>query len=82
MAKRRTYHVRGEWDADAGVWIATSDDVPGLSCEAATFEELVDTALAPVPDLLAANGVAAPEELAEVPVRVAAERRAVAHRVA
>ncbi len=78
----RTYHVRGEWDGEAGVWIATSEDVPGLCCEAATFEELVDTVLALVPDLLAANGVAAPEELAEVPVRVTAERRAVARRVA
>ncbi len=54
----RTYEVRGEWDAEAGVWIATSDDVPGLCCEAATFEELVETVLALAPDLLAANGVA------------------------
>ena len=32
--------------------------MPGLCCEAATFEELVETMLALVPDLLAANGVA------------------------
>ena len=53
-----TYEVRAAWDAEAGVWIATSDDVPGLCCQAATFEELVDAVLALVPDLLAANGVA------------------------
>ena len=41
-----------------GAWIATSDDVPGLCCEAATFEELVETVLALAPDLLTANGVA------------------------
>lgn len=78
----RTDHVRGDWDAGAGVRIATSSDVPGLCCEAATFEELVDIVLALVPDLLAANGVAAPDELSEVPVRVTAERRAVARLMA
>ena len=28
--------VRAEWDEDAGVWVATSDDVPGLVAEADT----------------------------------------------
>ena len=23
------YHVKAEWDADAEVWVASSDDVPG-----------------------------------------------------
>ena len=30
--------VRAEWDEDAGVWVATSDDVPGLVAEADTAE--------------------------------------------
>jgi hypothetical protein len=72
----RTYTVRAEWDGEACVWIATSDDVPGLCCEAGTFEELVDVVLALVPELLAENGVAPPTP--EVTVNVIAERQAVA----
>lgn len=29
--------VRGEWDAQAAVWVATSDDVPGLATESETI---------------------------------------------
>ncbi len=45
-----------EWDAEAGVWIATSDDVPGLATEAATLEALTAKLDALVPELLEANG--------------------------
>ena len=37
-----TYTVKAEWDADASVWVATSDDVPGLVTEAATLERLME----------------------------------------
>ena len=76
----RVYTVQADWDGEAGVWIAASVDVPGLCCEAATFEELVDVVVGLVPELLAANGVAPPE--AEVTVNVKAERRASARLVA
>jgi predicted RNase H-like HicB family nuclease len=33
--------VRAEWDEEANVWVATSDDVAGLATEADTFEGLV-----------------------------------------
>ena len=35
-----TYTVHAEWDPEASVWVATSDDVPGLCAEAPTVEEL------------------------------------------
>jgi hypothetical protein len=76
------YKVRAEWDEQAGVWIATSDGVPGLCCEEATFEDLVDTVVALVPDLLIANQVVDASQMEEVPVHVVAERRAVARLVA
>jgi predicted RNase H-like HicB family nuclease len=48
--------VRAEWDSEAGAWVASSDDVPGLATEAATVEAL-DTKLKDlVPFLLKANG--------------------------
>ena len=51
------YAVRAEWDPEASVWTATSDDVPGLCAEAATLEELTAVVLDLVPELLVANGV-------------------------
>lgn len=52
-----TYHVRAEWDQDAGVWVAASDDVPGLSTEAGTIEALTERLRLIIPDLLEANGL-------------------------
>ena len=37
---QKIYFVRAEWDGEAKVWVATSDDVPGLATEAETMEEL------------------------------------------
>jgi len=37
-----TYHVTAEWDDDARVWVASSEDVPGLATGADTFEDLVE----------------------------------------
>jgi len=45
------------WDDDASVWIATSADIPGLCCEAETFEALVEIVAGLAPDLLLANGL-------------------------
>jgi len=33
--------VKALWDEESGVWVATSDDVPGLVTEAETSEELI-----------------------------------------
>ena len=48
--------VRAEWDEVAGVWVATSDDVPGLATEAETMESLIEKLKTMIPELLAANG--------------------------
>jgi len=37
----KPYFVRAEWDDEARVWVATSDDVPGLATESETLENLV-----------------------------------------
>jgi predicted RNase H-like HicB family nuclease len=52
-----TYHVQADWDADANVWVATSEDVPGLATEAATIEELAARLRTLIPELLEANGL-------------------------
>lgn len=35
-----TYKVEAFWDSEAEVWVATSEDVPGLVTEASTIEVL------------------------------------------
>ena len=73
-----TYRVHAGWDDAAKVWIATSDDVPGLCAEAATLEELTAAILELAPTLLVANGVLSEAAAHDVPLLIAAERHAVA----
>lgn len=49
------YHIQADWDPEAGVWVATSDDVPGLATEAETIEALAEKLRTMVPELLEAN---------------------------
>ena len=44
------------WDEEAHVWVAESDDVPGLITEAATLEALSAKLEVMIPELLEANG--------------------------
>ena len=43
------------WDPDASVWIATSDDVPGLVLESGSFDALIERVRYAVPELLKLN---------------------------
>ncbi|HEV7428254.1 MAG TPA: DUF1902 domain-containing protein, partial [Thermoanaerobaculia bacterium] len=47
-----TYHVHAEWDREARVWVATSNDVSGLTAEATTIESLTRTLRTMIPELL------------------------------
>ena len=49
------YIIRLIWDNDAGVWVATSDDVPGLVLESGSFDALLERVRFAVPELLALN---------------------------
>ena len=49
--------VSAIWDAEAKVWVAESDQVPGLATGADTLKELVEKLKAALPELLAENGV-------------------------
>jgi len=53
----QAYMISAFWDADASVWVASSDDVPGLVTEADTMELLVAKLKVLIPDLLEANGI-------------------------
>ena len=49
------YFIHAEWGAEAAVWVATSNDVPGLATEAETLEALAAKLRVMVPELLALN---------------------------
>ena len=49
------YHVHADWDPEADVWVATSEDVPGLATEAPTIEDLTEKLRGLIPELLEAN---------------------------
>ncbi|MBX9943230.1 MAG: DUF1902 domain-containing protein [Reyranella sp.] len=51
----KPYLVVAEWDNEARVWVATSDDIPGLVAEAEDKERLVRCLQERVPELLALN---------------------------
>jgi predicted RNase H-like HicB family nuclease len=52
-----TFKVQAFWDKDAEVWVATSEDVPGLATEASTIEVLTQKLREMIPELLELNSV-------------------------
>jgi hypothetical protein len=66
--------VNAEWDPEAKVWVATSDDVPGLITEAGTVESLAEKLSLIIPELLEANGKLLGDAIHEVPIDLIAHR--------
>ena len=50
-AKERYLEIDLLWDADECIWIAKSEDVPGLVLEAGSLDALINGLKAAVPDL-------------------------------
>jgi hypothetical protein len=59
------YIVNVDWDDEAKVYVATSEDVPGLVAEAPTLDGIREKVMALIPELLEDNA----HLLAEPPVR-------------
>lgn len=49
------YTVKSEWDNEASVWIATSENVPGLILESGSFDALLERVRFAIPELLTLN---------------------------
>ena len=75
MSTGKRLKVHAIWDDEAHVWVATSDDVPGLATEADDMEALVEKLKGMIPDLLDANGIA---HGPQVPFEILGQRFAVA----
>lgn len=76
MATRQLL-VRATWDEEAKVWVATSDDVPGLVAEADDIPALLTKLRVLIPELLDENGYSDGED---VPFKLLSELEDVAHR--
>ena len=50
-----SYTVNLLWDADASVWVATSEDIKGLVLESGSLDVLIERVRMAVPDLLKLN---------------------------
>ena len=50
-----TYLVKMTWDDEAAVWVATSDDVPGLVLESGSLDALMERVRFAIPELLHLN---------------------------
>ncbi len=49
------YVITFTWDDEASVWIATSNDIPGLVLESGSFDALLERTRYAVPELLELN---------------------------
>ena len=49
------YRIKVLWDNEADVWIATSEDVPGLVLESGSFDALVERVKYAIPELVELN---------------------------
>jgi hypothetical protein len=80
MSQREPLVVHATWDDEAQVWVATSEDVPGLATEAPNWDKLVQKLQVMIPELLDANGY--PDGDDEVRFKLLGEVNAVAYREA
>jgi predicted RNase H-like HicB family nuclease len=63
----RAYAVRCSWDPEVGVWVATSEEVPGLATGTETLDALIEKLKVVIPELLEANGIIGPDEVGDIP---------------
>jgi predicted RNase H-like HicB family nuclease len=77
----KIYNVNVEWDDEALVWVASSEDVPGLATGADTIEALIDKLKVVIPELLEENGMLQ-SGVNDVPFAIKAERTEHARRAA
>ena len=73
----KTLTVKAIWDKEESVWVATSEDIPGLVTEAATAEELEQKLQVMIPEILEVNGKSFSHM--GIPVQLLTERDFMAH---
>ena len=64
--------VRADWDEEAGVWVASSNDIDGLAVESETLEKLAEKVCAAIVDLVELNGFGVSGS--DLPVHIMADK--------
>lgn len=77
MRNDKTLIVRAIWDDEANVWVASSEDIPGLATEADNLNDLIKKLKVMIPELLDENGC---EDGNDIPFRLLSECTAIASR--
>jgi Domain of unknown function (DUF1902) len=72
---QKVYKIKSFWDSEARVWVAESDDVPGLVTEADTIEALTAKLRAMIPELLLLNNIVAAEYVGNITFELVSHRQ-------
>jgi Domain of unknown function (DUF1902) len=71
----KLYTVEAFWDAEASVWVATSETILGLATEADTIEALTQKLHHIVPELMALNSLADPQVTESMAIELITHRQ-------
>lgn len=79
----KEFAIYAVWDEEASVWVAESEDIPGLATYGATTDELLAKLKVMVPELLEANshlvGLDVPDPVPFSLIAVSSAPRCTAH---
>ncbi len=75
MTESKNYKIEAFWDAEAEVWVATSEDVSGLATEAETLESLNKKLREMIPELLILNGMIAEDYQGDIAIELTSHRQ-------
>lgn len=69
------FKVQAFWDAEAEVWVATSEDLPGLVTEASTIEILTQKLREMIPELIFLNRILPPDYVGSITFELISHRQ-------
>ncbi|NJL51855.1 MAG: DUF1902 domain-containing protein [Hydrococcus sp. SU_1_0] len=72
---QKLYKIEAFWDSETRVWVAESDDVPGLVTEADTIEALTAKLRVMIPELLLFNDIVAAEYVGNITFELVSHRQ-------
>lgn len=75
MKQQTSCRVEAFWDPEAEVWVATSEDVPGLATEADTIETLTQKLRQMIPELMLLNGIVSSDYAGELEFQLTTHRQ-------
>ncbi|MGI8501468.1 MAG: DUF1902 domain-containing protein [Hassallia sp.] len=68
-------NVEAFWDSEALVWVATSEDVPGLVTEAETIEALTQKLRVMIPELVVLNKIVPSDYVGSITFELTSHRQ-------